>query len=252
MKKKIITPLLALLITAFCYGQDSLVYKNGDEVKVKVIEITSLEVKFKRYDNIDGPLYTISKSELFMIKYENGIKDLFSEQIETKKPPSNNIQNIDIEEELGYDRIKYNGPRLGFTVLGNGSSKDRLAENNYSPFITQFGWQFEARIFSSPEGISGLVEWVLLVGGIEKGLFLPSASMLFGIRGKNGAEFGIGPNLSLAGVGMVFAAGGSIQSGKMVFPINLSVVPSVNNSLEGGQSTGVRVSLTFGFNTRRH
>jgi len=252
MKKIIITPLFILLINAFCFGQDSLVYKNGDELKVKVIEITSLEVRFKKYDNIYGPLYTILKTELTMIKYENGIKDLFLEQVETKNLSSNNAPKI--KGELGYDQIKYGGPRVGFTVFDNGSSKDRLAEYNYSPFITQFGWQFEARIFSSTEGMSGLVEWVLLVGGVEKGLFLPSASMLFGIRAKNGVEFGVGPNLSLSGIGMVFAVGGSIQSGRMVFPINLSFVPSVNKPSYGGLSTGTgaRVSLTFGFNTRRY
>ena len=252
MKTSIITLLSALLINGLCFSQDILTYKNGTEAKVKVIEVTSSEVKFKRYDNIDGPLYTVLKSDLFMIKYENGTKEVFSAPPKTETVPSANVQET---KDIGYDRIRYNGPRVGFTVLGSGSTKDRLKDRGYSSStITQFGWQFETRIFTLESGTSGLVEWVLLVGGVEKGLFLPSASMLIGIRdGKNGFEFGLGPNLSLASFGMAIAVGASFKSANMVFPVNLAVIPSVKNTWNDAgvmQATGVRVSLLIGFNTR--
>ncbi len=252
MKTSIITLLSALLINGLCFSQDILTYKNGTEAKVKVIEVTSSEVKFKRYDNIDGPLYTILKSDLFMIKYENGTKEVFSAPPKTETVPSANVQET---KDIGYDRIRYNGPRVGFTVLGSGSVKDRLKDDGYSSIITQFGWQFETRIFTLESGTSGLVEWVLLVGGVEKGLFLPSASMLIGIReGKKGFEFGLGPNLSVTGIGMAFAVGASFKSANMVFPVNLAVLPSVKNELFSDtgkkEPTGVRVSLLIGFNTR--
>lgn len=228
MKTKIITLLWALLINGICFSQDILIYKNRTEVKVKVIEVTPSEIKFRNTDNLDGPLYTVLISDLSMIQYENGTKDLFSKGSRRKSVPS--VQETQVEH--GYTRIHYNGPRVGFTLIGSGSAKDRLLENGYTPFITQYGWQFENRIFNLGGGTSGLVEWVFLVGGLEKGLFLPSASMLIGIRdGKKGIEFGFGPNLSVSGVGMAFAVGGSFKSEKMYFPVNLAVVPSVNNRL---------------------
>lgn len=251
MKAKLITLVSALLINFLCFSQDILTYKNGDEAKVKVIEVTSSEVKFKKADNINGPLYTILKADLFMIVFENGTKELFGNQSKTETVPSDNFQKI---EDIGYDRYRYSGPRVGFTIIGDGSAKDRLLDGGYSPFIIQFGWQFETRIFTTENGTSGLVEWVLLVGGVEKGLFLPSVSMLFGVReGKGGFEFGFGPNLSLSGIGMAFAVGGSFKSDKINIPINLALVPSVNNSLNNTstkQPTGVRVSLLIGFNTQ--
>ena len=101
-----------------------------------------------------------------------------------------------------------------------------------------------------------------LVGGIEQGMFLPSLSALFGIRGKKGTEFAFGPNLSVTGGGMVFAVGTSFHSENVYFPVNLVVVPSVGrmrdeyNSASGTskevlEQTGVRVSLLFGFITRK-
>jgi hypothetical protein len=44
-----------------------------------VQEIGTDNVKYKKYDNLSGPIYTLMKSEIFMIKYENGDKDIFKE-----------------------------------------------------------------------------------------------------------------------------------------------------------------------------
>ncbi|MDH5382492.1 MAG: hypothetical protein OEW75_16685 [Cyclobacteriaceae bacterium] len=78
--------------------------------------------------------------------------------------------------------------------------------------------------------------------------------MLLGIRNNNnGLEFGLGPNLSLSGVGMAFAVGGSLKSDKMYFPINLVFVPSVRKKdydTQITERTGSRISLLIGFNTR--
>jgi hypothetical protein len=45
---------------------------------VKVIEVGTSEVKYKKLDNLNGPVFSILKSDLLMIKYENGAKDDFS------------------------------------------------------------------------------------------------------------------------------------------------------------------------------
>jgi hypothetical protein len=58
-------------------AQDQLMYRDGREAEVKVTEVSSTEVKFKRFDNLDGPIYSVSKADLFMIKYSNGQKETF-------------------------------------------------------------------------------------------------------------------------------------------------------------------------------
>lgn len=61
-------------------AQDVLFLKSGDRLKVKVQEITPQEIKYKRFDNLNGPLITILKSNAQSIKYENGVLETISEE----------------------------------------------------------------------------------------------------------------------------------------------------------------------------
>ena len=76
--------------------------------------------------------------------------------------------------------------------------------------------------------IVGIVEWIVLVAGMEKEMFLPSASSIIGARTDNGMEFGVGPNLSLSGIGMVYGLGYKMKSGNLNLPVNISVIPGSN------------------------
>jgi hypothetical protein len=138
---------------------------------------------------------------------------------------------------------KLSGPRVGITTFTPGEISDYLNTHH----VTQYGWQFETR-FTDGEDFMGLVEWVILAGGMEKGYFLPSVSSLIGFRGNGGFEFGIGPKLSLTGIGLVYAAGYNFKLGKVNLPINLSWVPSKNSSEDHEGQIGHRISLTIGFN----
>ena len=66
-----------MLITSVCFAQDIIVKKDGGTIQAKVIEVGKYELKYKKFDNQDGPTYTISTQELQSINYENGTKDSF-------------------------------------------------------------------------------------------------------------------------------------------------------------------------------
>jgi hypothetical protein len=153
------------------------------------------------------------------------------------------------------------GPRFGVTFLSD-SIVDKLKDEDIdvSPVITQFGWQFEKLFNTEGSGPMLVTEWVLLAGGVEQGLFLPSLSWLTGVRTRTGLEFGVGPNLSVAGAALVLTAGKTFRVGDVNVPVNLAVVPSkVSWVLYEGppfreteiERRAMRVSLLFGFNTRR-
>ncbi len=264
MKHKLFAIAMAVFISQVCFSQDVITYKNGTEAKVKVIEVTSTEVKFKKEENPDGPVYAELKSKIFMIQFANGSKEVFEDKVE--KPVSTATTTGGRRQTLNDNRLKFSGPRIGFTIIGNGWAADAIRDRNKTPFITQFGWQFETRIFTLSEGTTAVFEFVPLFGGIEQGMFLPSISALMGIRGKKGAEFAIGPNLSLTGAGMVIAVGSSFHSENVYFPINLAVIPSVGQlrwvdkwdntsqsyvEVRERVQTGIRVSLLIGFMTRK-
>jgi len=74
-----------LLCVVFCinvanmFAQDVIILKNGNDIQAIVQEISDDNVKYKKYDNINGPNYTLKKTEIFMIRYANGSKDVFAD-----------------------------------------------------------------------------------------------------------------------------------------------------------------------------
>ena len=85
---KVHLPLLTNENDSLC---DILVLKNGDEVKAKVLEISPIEIKYKKCTMPEGPLYVVKKSDVFMIKYANGTKEVIkSEAAESNNTPTNN------------------------------------------------------------------------------------------------------------------------------------------------------------------
>ena len=96
---------------------------------------------------------------------------------------------------------------------------------------TLYGWQWENR-FADGGDVTGVVEWIVLVAGMEKGKFLPSVSSMVGARTASGLEFAVGPNLSLGGIAMVFGAGYNIKSGNLNIPVNIAFVPGRKGTYE--------------------
>ncbi len=135
------------------------------------------------------------------------------------------------------------GPRFGLTLLSEGVIEE-LAKRDIEvgPHISQFGWQFERQFFTKGGPVTMVSEWVALVGGLEQGVVLPSLSWIVGVRTRDGAEFGIGPNITPAGTALVFATGMTFRAGPVNVPLNVAVVPS---------RVGTRVSLMTGFSLRR-
>lgn len=83
-----------LLSTVTVYAQDVLTKKNGDEIEVKVVKISTNEIEYKKWSNQDGPSYILLKNEVFMIKYNNGEKEVFNENssslLNQQDQPNNN------------------------------------------------------------------------------------------------------------------------------------------------------------------
>jgi len=142
---------------------------------------------------------------------------------------------------------KLAGPKVGITMVQSGllanilkkdvgSFSDENRESwegtslgEYGAVMSQYGYQWETR-FSDGGEVTGIVEWIALIGGMEKGMFLPSVSSMVGLRTDKGIEFAVGPNLSLGGIAMVFGAGYNFKFGKLNVPVNISYVPSMNKN----------------------
>jgi len=141
---------------------------------------------------------------------------------------------------------KLAGPRVGVTMVQAGSLASILRKDvslfsddireewtgstgKYGAVMSQYGWQWESRFLDGGD-VVGLVEWIALVGGMEKGMFLPSVSSMVGLRTASGFEFAAGPNLSLGGIAMVIGIGKTLKFGKLNVPVNIAYVPSMDKT----------------------
>jgi hypothetical protein len=74
---------------SFSYSQDIITTKSGEDIKAKVLEVNTTEIKFKKIDNIEGPTFSVLKSEILLVRYSNGSKDIFYENSAKQTPKSN-------------------------------------------------------------------------------------------------------------------------------------------------------------------
>ena len=131
MKKTFL--LIAFASSSFTLNaQDILVKKGGEVENVKVLEVSPTEVKFKKSNNPDGPVFIENRSNLYSIKYQNGEVQLFEEKEKSKNtvslPPSiyANPPKFTHEAELfigdgwglGYQLRKDFNQYVGWDIIG--------------------------------------------------------------------------------------------------------------------------------------
>ena len=64
---------------ASSFAQDIITLKNGEDIQGLVLEIGIDDVKYKKFENPNGPSYTLKKSDVLMIRYFNGNTDVFAD-----------------------------------------------------------------------------------------------------------------------------------------------------------------------------
>ena len=92
----------SFIIVLFCFSfiisthaQDKIMFIDGTEILSKVIEINNTEIKYKNFADISGPTIITLKKNIFIIKYENGTKEVFTENLIKDSP-----KNIQVETKL--------------------------------------------------------------------------------------------------------------------------------------------------------
>ena len=76
--KRLIFIIASILLGQVVCAQDIIQKKDATEIQAKVLKITDTEIEYKRWDNPDGPVYTIPAEEVFTITYPNGNKEVIS------------------------------------------------------------------------------------------------------------------------------------------------------------------------------
>jgi hypothetical protein len=86
MKSAFLLILVLLFSTPALHAQDIITLTSGTKVRAKVLEINPDDIKYKEFNNLDGPVITIQKNTVSEIRYANGTKTV----INTEDSPSPN------------------------------------------------------------------------------------------------------------------------------------------------------------------
>lgn len=85
MKKLYLIAVTLLMGAGTVFAQDTIVLRNGDELRVKVKEVSDTELKYQMWNNQDGPMYTKKVTDIFMVKYKGGHREVYGN---TQQTPS--------------------------------------------------------------------------------------------------------------------------------------------------------------------
>jgi hypothetical protein len=161
------------------------------DVKTSSIEKTYVHEFLYINEEIQN-MVKLSIADMFNLEYDKNLMSKLSKPFEFDN--SNNNPTI--------ERLKLDGPRMGF-VTYSGQLRDRMAESKKTggfdayPVMFQFGYQFEKQYLNEGK-VQALFEFLPMVTGLDQGYFIPSVTLLHGVRSNvNGWEIAFGPTFNL-------------------------------------------------------
>jgi len=127
MKKTILFLVAVIGIGIAAQAQDIITLKNGEDIQALVQEINDDNIKYKKFDNPNGPNYTLKKSEIFMIRYKNGSKDVF--------PTESTATSSKSEQKPSVNDLRTEFHRIGRNDI---EMLDFFETNNYMKHYNDF------------------------------------------------------------------------------------------------------------------
>ena len=94
MKKIIFSLVLMFSASIVGVAEDIIYLMNGSLQRVSVVEVNTIEIKYIKMENPQGPVYVIPRSEVHMIEYNNGYKEYIT-SIQNNSSQCNSGHNND-------------------------------------------------------------------------------------------------------------------------------------------------------------
>lgn len=172
--------------------------KDGTIISFRIIDVknnkveNSITKEFLKLEDQLKNMIIITLREMMGLENDKELERLLIKEFSRESYINNN----------GINSLNLSGTRMGVvTLLGSNKEIIKLPESqggfDASPFFFNFGYQFEKQYLNQGR-IQGLFEFIPSVTGLEQGLFIPSLTVLHGIRdNKSGFEFAFGPTFGV-------------------------------------------------------
>lgn len=157
--------ILAFLVLTCCltnlYCQDNIYITSGSKIKCKIVEISSTQLKYKDFSNLEGPNYVILTSDVVMIEYANGVIDVLNNNPPNHLPVVEQTKPVDViqntipkktkhaEKEFNLHYLNPNFISINALALANGDVTlmyDRDILNNHLSLTFLGGYNFNPRM----------------------------------------------------------------------------------------------------------
>jgi hypothetical protein len=103
MKKFVLFSLFFVLCLNFISsGQDIIYKKDGSKEEAKIILVAEKEIQYKKFSNLDGPVYTLNKKDIVLITYQSGEFETITSADSEKK-----AAKIELTENFSKNLITY-------------------------------------------------------------------------------------------------------------------------------------------------
>ena len=243
---------LLLFVVLFCVSwsvlaQDVIVKKDGSTILSKVMEINDAEIKYKKWSNQDGPVYSIKRVEVSSINYQNGEVEKYADEV------TGSQSNLDLPVYTG-DTLKVDNSWWTLPLyLGE---KELAADEELRTILGKEGFEnYEsARRMGNAAGDLQLATIVLSVVGLPMGIASDN------ITAKTIGYFGFGVSIPCFVLSRVFWNIGKNKASAVVteynsgveknkkdvsFQVFPSIMTSPNSQLQGNSCLGMTFSLNF-------
>jgi hypothetical protein len=140
MKQTLLLIILGLIFSS-SYSQDKIYRNNGKIVEAKILEIGSDEIRYKEFNNLDGPIYILETDKIKKIVFANGTSQQFHDNLKDPERYAGQLKQAIklnfLSPLYGYTEIAFEkstgvgrGYELSLGIIGLGKSE--TLEYNYS------------------------------------------------------------------------------------------------------------------------
>lgn len=91
---------ILMLCSAIIMAQDVIITKDSERIDAKIEEVSNEQIKYRKKDNLSGPLFVMSTSEIQSVLYQNGEVQIF-EPVKKKRQVQKSNEPINIKRWFG-------------------------------------------------------------------------------------------------------------------------------------------------------
>lgn len=201
--KFIYATILLFILSITVNAQDIITLNNAEEIQAKVEQVGIEDIVYKKYNNLTGPSYRILKSTIFMIKYENGVKEVFSK-------PGTSITEITqappAKPELRAGRGRFRLDQDSYSYKETG---DLLQDPKYADAYKTYKTAKIQHSFSKPAIIIGMIAGIAgsVVTGVSLLLYTNERSL---INSSSSYSYNYGSSARLNDYGTAAVTAGAV------------------------------------------